>query len=98
MLYSFECCVRAAAVLGLVGAGGIGYELLLSMRLYEYGQVATLLAALLVLVWLTDAASTARCRRLRATVPAARPAPQPLGGRLPGAPRGAAIVAGAGLA
>src|SRR5207249_1076551 len=24
-LYSFECCVRAASVLGLVGAGGIGY-------------------------------------------------------------------------
>ncbi len=37
-LYSFECCVRAAAVLGFVGAGGIGYEISISMRLFEYGQ------------------------------------------------------------
>ncbi len=40
-LYSFECCVRAAAVLGFVGAGGIGGEINLSMRLFEYGQVLT---------------------------------------------------------
>ena len=31
-LYSFECCVRAAAVLGFVGAGGIGYEISISMK------------------------------------------------------------------
>ena len=41
-LYSFECCVRAAAVLGLVGAGGIGAEINLSIRLFEYRQVTTL--------------------------------------------------------
>jgi phosphonate transport system permease protein len=40
-LYSFECCVRAAAVLGFVGAGGIGYEISVSMRLFEYGEVLT---------------------------------------------------------
>ncbi len=60
-LYSFECCVRAAAVLGFVGAGGIGGEINLSMRLFEYGQVLTLLLAFVALVLLTDAAS----RRLR---------------------------------
>jgi phosphonate transport system permease protein len=32
-LYSFECSVRSAAVLGFVGAGGLGYEISLSMRL-----------------------------------------------------------------
>jgi phosphonate transport system permease protein len=68
-LYSFECGVRAAAVLGLVGAGGIGYELALSMRLFEYGQVVTLTGALLVLMWLTDAASAALRRLLRANAP-----------------------------
>src|SRR5207244_3095808 len=60
-LYSFECCVRAAAVLGFVGAGGIGGEINLSMRLFEYGQVLTLLLAFVVVVLLTDTAS----RRLR---------------------------------
>jgi phosphonate transport system permease protein len=68
-LYSFECCVRAAAVLGLIGAGGIGYEIALSMRLFEYGQIVTLTGALLLLVWLTDACSAALRRALRANAP-----------------------------
>jgi phosphonate transport system permease protein len=69
-LYSFECCVRAAAVLGLVGGGGIGYEIALSMRLFEYGQIVTLVAALLLLIGLTDAFSAALRRTLRANAPA----------------------------
>src|SRR5215471_1707453 len=56
-LYSFECCVRAASVLGLVGAGGIGYEVSISMRLFEYGQVLTLVLAFIVLMAATDAIS-----------------------------------------
>lgn len=56
-LYAFECNVRAAAVLGLVGAGGLGQEIGLSLRLLEYGQVTTLLAATMALVLLTDAVS-----------------------------------------
>ena len=56
-LYSFECCVRAAAVLGFVGAGGIGYEISLSMRMFEYGQVLTLLLVFILLLIVTDAAS-----------------------------------------
>ena len=61
-LYSFECCVRAAAVLGFVGAGGIGYEISVSMKLFEYGQVLTLLLVFILLLTVTDAAS----RSLRA--------------------------------
>lgn len=57
VLYSFECCVRAASVLGLVGAGGIGYEVSISMRLFEYGQVLTLMLAFIVLMALTDGIS-----------------------------------------
>jgi phosphonate transport system permease protein len=56
-LYSFECCVRAAAVLGFVGAGGIGYEISVSMRLFEYGQVLTLLLVFIMLLTVTDAVS-----------------------------------------
>jgi phosphonate transport system permease protein len=69
ILYSFECCVRAAAVLGLVGAGGIGYEVALSMRMFEYGQILTLIVALLALVWLADAFSSALRRALRVNAP-----------------------------
>ena len=64
-LYSFECCLRAAAVLGFVGAGGIGYEISLSMRMFEYGQVLTLLLVFIVLLTVTDAAS--RYLRTRST-------------------------------
>jgi phosphonate transport system permease protein len=63
-LYSFECCVRAAAVLGFVGAGGIGYEISISMRLFEYGQVLTLLLVFILLLIVTDAIS----RNLRGRV------------------------------
>lgn len=61
-LYSFECCVRAASVLGFVGAGGIGYEISLSMRLFEYRQVMTLIGAFVLLLALTDVVS----RKVRA--------------------------------
>jgi phosphonate transport system permease protein len=44
-LYSLECALRAASVVGFVGAGGVGQEIQLSMRLFEYGQVSTLLLA-----------------------------------------------------
>jgi len=65
-LYSFECCVRAAAVLGFVGAGGIGYEISLSMRMFEYGQVLTLLLVFIMLLTITDAASRyLRARSIR---------------------------------
>jgi phosphonate transport system permease protein len=56
-LYSFECCMRAAAVLGFVGAGGIGYEISVSMRLFEYGQVLTLLLVFIALLAVMDMGS-----------------------------------------
>jgi phosphonate transport system permease protein len=62
-LYSFECCVRAAAVLGFVGTGGVGYEISISMRLFEYGQVLTLLLVFILLLVITDAASRYLRRR-----------------------------------
>ena len=64
-LYSFECCVRAASVLGFIGAGGIGYEISVSMRLFEYGQITTLLALSLALIFAADALSRLIRRRFR---------------------------------
>ena len=72
-LYNFECAVRAASVLGFVGAGGIGYEINLSMRLFDYGQVFTLILAFVALLTATDALSRYFRRRLHAEVSPASP-------------------------
>jgi phosphonate transport system permease protein len=72
-LYNFECAMRAASVLGFVGAGGIGYEINLSMRLFEYGQVLTLILAFVGLLTTTDALSRYVRRRLHGDVAATSP-------------------------
>jgi phosphonate transport system permease protein len=58
-LYSFECCVRAASVLGFIGAGGIGYEINVSLRLFDYQQVLTLILAYLLVVFASELVSRA---------------------------------------
>jgi phosphonate transport system permease protein len=52
--YRFECAIRSAAVLGVIGAGGLGYQLLLSLQSLRYNQMWTLLYVLMVLSGLTD--------------------------------------------
>src|SRR5262252_8890157 len=69
-LYLLECCARSASVLGFIGAGGIGYEINLSMRLFEYGQLLTLILALIALVAATDYFSRYLRRRLHSNAPA----------------------------
>jgi phosphonate transport system permease protein len=71
-LYSFECAVRAASVLGFIGAGGIGYEINISMRLFEYGQVLTLIAAYVGVVFLSEFASRTLRRRFSQRFPGRR--------------------------
>lgn len=56
-LYRFEVNVRAAAVLGVVGAGGLGRELYVALSLFQWGRASTLVLALLVLVLVVDAGS-----------------------------------------
>jgi len=63
-LYRWEHNVRAATVLGLVGAGGIGFELITSMRLFKYPDTATILLMILATVTVVDFISS----RLRAKV------------------------------
>ncbi len=62
--YRLECSIRSAAVLGMIGAGGLGYEILLSLQSLRYEQVWTLLAALILLTGATDAWSGAVRRRI----------------------------------
>jgi len=52
--YRFECAIRSAAVLGLIGAGGLGFELALSFQSLRYDEIWTLLYALILLSALAD--------------------------------------------
>jgi phosphonate transport system permease protein len=63
-LYRWENNIRAAAVLGVVGAGGLGQLLAFHMGLFHMGKTATILLAMLALVALVDAASYAARRLL----------------------------------
>lgn len=56
-LYRWENNIRAAAVLGVVGAGGLGQLLAFHMGLFQMNKTATILGAMLVLVALVDALS-----------------------------------------
>ena len=58
-LYRWENNIRAAAVLGVVGAGGLGQMLAFYMGLFQMGETSTVLLAMLVLVALVDALSYA---------------------------------------
>lgn len=54
VLYQWECNIRSSAIIGFVGAGGIGQALGISMRLFRYQELATLMIALLLLVVAVD--------------------------------------------
>ena len=56
-LYRWENNIRAAAVLGVVGAGGLGQLLSFHMGLFHMGKTATILGAMLLLVAAVDALS-----------------------------------------
>lgn len=58
-LYRWENNIRAAAILGVVGAGGLGQLLSFHMGLFQMGRTATVLGAMLLLVAFVDAASYA---------------------------------------
>jgi phosphonate transport system permease protein len=63
-LYRWENNIRAAAVLGVVGAGGLGQLLSFHMGLFHMNKTATILVAMLLLVALVDALSFAARRWL----------------------------------
>jgi len=56
-LYRWENNIRAAAVLGVVGAGGLGQLLAFHMGLFQMGKTATILGAMLLMVALVDGLS-----------------------------------------
>jgi phosphonate transport system permease protein len=58
ILYRLETNIRAAAILGFVGAGGIGFYIQTYLRLMNYRAAACILLVLIVMVMAVDFASS----------------------------------------
>jgi phosphonate transport system permease protein len=54
IFYRFECSLRSAAVLGVIGAGGLGYQILISLPSLKYQELWTFFYALILLNGLVD--------------------------------------------
>lgn len=63
-LYAFELNIRASAVLGVVGAGGIGNMLFTQYRFFNWSNVSVIVVELFVLVFLIEVVSISLRRRL----------------------------------
>ena len=63
-LYRFETNIRAAAVLGFVGAGGIGFYIQTYLRMLNYPAASAVLLVLVGLVMLVDFTSSKLRARL----------------------------------
>jgi phosphonate transport system permease protein len=63
-LYRFEINIRASAVLGIVGAGGIGLELVEQIRFRNFGRVGTVLFLTIIVVLTIDTISAKLRRRI----------------------------------
>ena len=63
-VYRWECAIRSSAVLGFVGAGGLGQQMDASMKMFEGAEVATMLLVFMALVWLADSISAWLRQRL----------------------------------
>jgi len=64
-VYRWEYNFRASTVMGMVGAGGIGFELMSSLRLMQYQDVSGLLILILLTVTLVDSLGSALRKRFK---------------------------------
>ncbi len=64
LLYRFEINLRAAAVLGLVGAGGIGLPLIQRLQFRRWDEVSMFLIVIVTFVVVVDLVSSRLRRRL----------------------------------
>jgi phosphonate transport system permease protein len=53
-LYILDRNIRMATMLGIVGAGGIGYELLSSFRMFEYPKVSAIIIIIFITIFIID--------------------------------------------
>jgi phosphonate transport system permease protein len=66
LLYRFDVNVRSSLVLGLVGAGGIGFLINQSIKLFRFDQMVTHILVVLVVVVIVDQFSAYVRRRIAA--------------------------------
>lgn len=64
-IYRWEYNFRASTVLGAVGAGGVGFELIAALRVLEYAQVSAILICILACVTLVDGIGASLRKALR---------------------------------
>ena len=64
-MYRLEYNFRASTVMGMVGAGGIGLELMASLRLMQYNECFAILLIILVMVTIVDALSAVLRKRFK---------------------------------
>ena len=64
-VYRWEYNFRASTVMGMVGAGGIGLELMSSLRILHYTEVSAILIAILIMVTAVDAIGAAVRRAMK---------------------------------
>lgn len=64
VIYRFDMNLRDAAVLGLVGAGGIGAPLIFAMNAYRWNEVGSILVGIIVLVLIIEVFSNNIRRKL----------------------------------
>ncbi|WP_448587980.1 phosphonate ABC transporter, permease protein PhnE [Thermocrinis sp.] len=63
-LYLLDRNIRASTVLGIVGAGGIGFELAMNIKLFEYGKVSSMILVILSTIFLVDTLSSYLRKRI----------------------------------
>jgi phosphonate transport system permease protein len=63
-LYRFETNVRSATVLGIVGAGGIGFTFYESFRAFQYARASAIIIVIVIAVSLIDLLSAQLRKRL----------------------------------
>lgn len=57
-LFAFDRALREAAVIGVVGAGGIGMELSLSLRLFDYRRAAVVIGMIVAVILVNELVSS----------------------------------------
>src|SRR6202035_5805975 len=71
-LYRLDENIRGSLVLGFVGAGGLGFELLTAMNLFQYRTVSMTLLVIFALVIMAERLSAALRRRVACSASLAR--------------------------